>query len=174
MKKVAVIFANGTEELEALTPVDVLRRAGVECDIVSISGTFPQGSHNIIVKADKILEEVDLNSYDGIIIPGGLPGANNIAKEEKIISATDKMLKDKKLVASICASPAIVLANQGLIKGKKATCYPTQDFIDALKENFYTAKSVEIDENLITANGPKSAMEFSIKICKFLGVNPKF
>ncbi len=174
MKNIAVIFACGTEELEALTPVDVLIRAGVHCDIVSVSGEFPKGSHGITVKADKTVESVDFNDYDGIVIPGGMPGATNISKNAKVVLAIADMLKKGKLVASICASPAVVLAENNLIKGKKVTCYPAKDFIDALKDNDYTGTDVEVDKNLITANGPKSAFAFSIKICEFLGVTPKF
>ena len=76
--KIAVLFANGTEEIEALTPVDVLRRANVECDLVSISGEKPIGSHNIIIKADKQIEQVDLSDYDGVVIPGGMPGRSRL------------------------------------------------------------------------------------------------
>jgi 4-methyl-5(b-hydroxyethyl)-thiazole monophosphate biosynthesis len=174
MKKVAVIVANGTEELEALTPVDVLRRANAVCDIVSIYGKTVNGSHGIIITADKTLSEVNFNDYDAIVIPGGMPGATNISACEKVVSATKTMLEEGKLVASICASPAVVLASNGLIKGKKVTCYPAQDFIKMLSENTYTGSDVEISENLITANGPKSAMKFSNEICAFLSLTPKF
>lgn len=171
--KVAVIFANGTEEIEALTPVDVLRRASISCDIVSVSGEAPVGSHGITVKADKTVEETDFSIYDAIVIPGGMPGATNIAKTKKIIEAIGKFIKVKKLIAAICASPAVVLAEQGFLGENKATCYPADVFIKALGSN-YTGENVEVSENIITANGPKSAMEFSLAICNYLGVNPKF
>jgi len=172
--KVAVIFANGTEEIEALTPVDVIRRAGGDCKIISVSGEFPTGSHGIVIKADKVVEDVDFNVFDAIVIPGGMPGAVNISNNKKVVCAIKDALKNDKVVASICASPAVVLANNGLIKGKRVTCYPANDFIKMLDDNIYTNKEVECDENLITANGPKSAMEFSYKICQLLGLNPKF
>ena len=174
MKKIAVIIANGSEEIEALTPVDVLRRAGVDCKLVSVSGEFPEGSHKITVKADLTVEHVDFSTFDGIVIPGGMPGATNIASCEKVVSATKEMLKNGKLVASICASPAVVLAQKGLVDGKKLTCYPAPQFLDVLKNCEYTAENVTVDGNLITANGPKSAMEFSLKICEFLGVKAGF
>ena len=173
MKKIAVIFANGTEEIEGLTPVDVLKRAGVEVDIVSVSGKTPIGSHGIQILADKTANEVDFSTYDGIVIPGGMPGAVNISNEALVVDAIEKMMDENKLVAAICASPAVVLASRFLLNGKKSTCYPAPDFIKALGD-LYTGSDVEVDGNLITANGPKSAMKFSLAICEKLGVNPKF
>ena len=173
MKKIAVIFANGTEEIEALTPVDVLRRAGVEVEIVSVSGKTPVGSHNIQIVTDKLVGEVDFSSYDGIVIPGGMPGAINIANDDAVVDALEEMISDNKLVASICASPAVVLAKHDLLNGKKATCYPAPEFIKALGHS-YTGLDVEVDGNLVTANGPKSAMKFALQICDYLGLTPKF
>ena len=171
MKKIAVIFANGMEEIEALTPVDLLRRAGIRVDTVSVCGEYPTGSHSVTVKADRIIEETDLLDYDGIVIPGGMPGATNIASNKKVISCIEKFIAQGKLVSSICASPAVVLASNGFLKGKKATCFPAPDFISAMGES-YTGSDVEVDGNLITANGPKSAMKFAIAICK--AVAPEF
>lgn len=171
--KIAVLFANGTEEIEALTPVDVLRRAGVSCDLVSVSGSFPVGSHEITVKADKTIEEVNLLDYDGVVIPGGMPGAVNISNCKKAIDGIKGLLDSGKLVSAICASPAVVLADNGLLTAEKATCYPAPQFINSLKEK-YTGEAVEVDNNVITANGPKSAMAFSLAICESLGVKAKF
>ena len=173
MTKIAVLFSNGTEEIEGLTPVDVLRRAGAECDIVSISGQYPVGSHQITVKADKVIEQTDLSEYDCIIIPGGMPGAKYISLCEKAVIGIKNCLQGNKIVGAICASPAVVLATHSLIGNKKATCYPFEDFVKALGDN-YTGNSVEVDGNLITANGPKSAMEFSLAVCKALNLNAKF
>ena len=173
MKKIAVIIANGTEEIECLTPVDVLRRANVGVDLISVSGEYPQGSHQITIKADKLVEDVDFSVYDGIVIPGGMPGATNIAENSAVVSALKDLKKQGKLVASICASPAVVLKDKGVIQNEKATCYPAIDFVNTLGKN-YTGNDLEIDGNVITANGPKSAMKFALAICEFLGVNPKF
>lgn len=174
MVKVAVLIANGTEEIEALTPVDVLRRAGVECDLVSVNGTYPIGSHGITVKVDKTIDEVDLMAYGAIVVPGGMPGATNIADNSKVINALKNATQKNKVVAAICASPAVVLAANGLIDGKTATCYPAQAFIEMMSVANYTGADVEVDGNVITANGPKSAMKFALAICETLGVNPKF
>ena len=173
MKKIAVIFANGTEEIEALTPVDVLRRTGADVEIVSVSGRTPIGSHNVQIVTDKLVTEVDFSTYDAIVIPGGMPGAVNISNEALVVDGIDEMISNGKLVCAICASPAIVLASRNLLKGRKSTCYPADQFIKMLGSS-YTGSDVEIDGNLITANGPKSAMKFSLAICDALGLTPKF
>ncbi len=172
--KVGVIFAYGTEEIEAITPIDVLRRAGVDCDIISVSGEYPIGSHGITVKADKVIEETDLSIYDAIVIPGGMPGAINISNNQKVIDAVKDAIENNKVVGAICASPAVVLAKHNLIDGKSVTCYPAKDFIKMLKNSIFTNKSVQRDGNIVTANGPKSAMEFSLLICDALNINAKF
>lgn len=173
MKKIAVLFANGTEEIEGITPVDVLRRAGATCDVVSVSGEYPVGSHGITIKAEILIENIDGDSYDAVVIPGGMPGAVNISSNFFAVRFIKKMVDSGKLVCAICASPAVVLARHDLLHGKKATCYPAEDFISSIKfDGEYTGASVERDGNLITANGPKSAMDFSIEIVKALDLTP--
>ena len=171
--KIAVFIANGTEEIEALTPVDVLRRGGAEVELVSVNGEYPKGSHGIVVKADKVIEETDFSAYDAVVIPGGMPGATNISENALATEAIKAMNAENKLVAAICASPAVVLKKLGVIEGKKATCYPADTFINELGDG-YTGSDVEEDGNVITANGPKSAMKFTLAICNKLGLNPKF
>ena len=170
--KIAVIFANGTEEIEAITPVDVLRRADVDCHMISVNGEYPVGSHGITLKADGISENFDMDDYDGIVIPGGMPGAVNIANDEHVIKALNKANKDKKMIASICASPAVVLEPLGILDGRKATCFNAPVFVEKLGKSF-TGKGVEIDGHVITANGPKSALDFALEICKYLNLKPK-
>lgn len=175
MKRIAVIFSNGTEELEALTPVDILRRCdGAVCDIISISGEMPTGSHGITVRADGLAQEVCFDQYDAIVIPGGMPGATYISQNQKVVTALRNALAEGKLVASICASPAVVLAQNGLVSGKTVTCYPAKVFIDSLVDCHYTAKNLQVDGNLITADGPQSAFEFAKAIASALGLTPKF
>ncbi len=171
--KVAVIFADGTEEIEALTPVDVLRRAGLRCDIISVSGKTPTGSHGIRIFADGVAEETDFSSFDAIVIPGGMPGAVNISENTAVVSAIKTALKQGKLVAAICASPAVVLAGNGLLQCDSATCYPADAFISLLGDK-YSGKDVDISGNIVTANGPLSAVKFAFAICEKLGSEPKF
>ena len=172
MIRVAVLFTDGTEEIEALTPVDVLKRAGAVVDIVSLENLYPVGSHKITIKADKLIWAVSAVEYDAIVVPGGLVGSKNISENEKAISLIKDFAKREKLVCSICASPAVVIAKRGILTDKKSTCYPAPDFISEIKN--YTGKAVEIDGNLITADGIKSAFSFSLAICEKLFIKPKF
>ncbi len=175
MKKIAVIFADGMEEIEGITPVDILRRCDSVCvDVISACEEQIVGSHGIIINTEKLAKDVDFACYDGIIIPGGMPGATNISKNSFVVNGLKFMEENQKLICAICASPAVVLAKNGIKKGNKITCYPANVFLDLLTGYEYTGESVCVSENLITANGPKSAMEFSLAICKFLGLNPKF
>ena len=173
MKKIAVLIANGSEEIEVLTPLDILRRTEAKADLISVSDKTVKCSHQVLITADSVINEVDLSSYDAIVIPGGMPGATNIANEEKVMLALKKMDKEGKLIASICASPAVVLKSSGVLEGKRATCYPAPLFVDMLGE-CYTGSDVEVFDNVITANGPKSAMEFALAICNALNLLPKF
>ncbi len=173
MKKIAVFIADGSEEIEALTPVDVLRRAGASVDLISVSGEYATGSHGIVIKADKMIEDAELGGYDCIVIPGGMPGATNIANSKKAVLGICLALDSGRLVAAICASPAVVLAGNNILGYRKATCYNAPDFVNALGDN-YTGKDVENDRGLITANGPKSAMAFSLEIANALSLQPKF
>ena len=173
MIKVAVILANGMEELEALTPVDVLRRCGASVDTISIKDKIVTSSHSVGVVADKLIGEVDLDLYDAIVLPGGMPGALNISNNDIVVGVVKRALKTDKLVCAICASPAVILASHGLLEGYTATCYPAPDFIKAIGDN-YVCADVNVSKNLITANGPKSAFKFALAICDYLGLTPKF
>ena len=173
MKRIAVFIADGSEELEALAPVDVLKRAGAEVDIISVNGEYVTGSHGIVIKADKIIKNVDFSNYDCLVVPGGMPGAKNIAKSNRAVLALTIALDSGKLVGAICASPAVVLADNNILGYRKATCYNAPEFVRSLGDN-YTGRDVEKDRGLITANGPKSAMAFSLEIASSLGLTPKF
>ena len=173
MKKIAVLFADGTEEMEGITPVDVLRRAGAECDIVSVGDEYLTGSHGITIKADKMIKDIDICSYDAVVIPGGMPGATNIAQNEKAIELIKHIISKGKLVAAICASPAVVLAQNDLLIASSATCFHADCFTSQLGNN-YTGKEVEVCDNFITADGPKSALKFSLAIAQYLELNFNF
>ena len=171
MIKALVLIANGSEEVETLFPVDVLRRAGVLVDLTSINEKIVVCSRNVSVVADKLFCQVNPLEYDVVVVPGGLNGSKNISNDEVVVKAISLMMEKGKLIASICAAPALVLAKHNLIKGRKATCFPDKEFISLIGEN-YTGESVTVDGKLITASGPKSALDFSLAICKALGVTP--
>ena len=173
--KIALLFADGTEEIEALTPFDYLVRGGAKCDIFSLSGEIINGLHGIKVKADKLIKDLDISEYDGIIVPGGSIGSVTISENTKAVEEIKRAYINGKMVASICASPAVVLAGKEIVKGKKLTCYPAEKFIEVIgKNNTYTGADVEIDGNVITANGVRSSDKFGIAICEYLGLKARF
>lgn len=166
MKKAIVLLAKGFEEVEALTVVDVLRRGGVHCITCSIDGDEEVlGSHSIHVKANNLLEKVNVDKYDVLVIPGGMPGAANLRDCEKVIELVKKFNNDKKIIAAICAGP-IVLGKAGVLNDKKVTCYP--GFEGELEEATHCEEIVVQDGNIITSRGPATAMYFSFKILENL------
>lgn len=169
MKSVAVFLAEGFEEVEALATVDVLRRAGIKCDLVSIKDELVRGAHNIIVKADKMLGE-DIENYDMVVCPGGLPGAEYLSKNEKVIEIIRKFSKmENKYIAAICASPAMVLSAAGIEENKYITSYPGEEFEKLLDKANYVEELVVVDGNLITSRGPATTLLFAYKLVEILG-----
>lgn len=167
MKKVLLLLAKGFEEVEALTTVDYLRRMDIIVDTCSITEEIKvEGAHRIVVEADKVLGKIDsIKNYDGLVIPGGLPGATNLRDDGRVIDMVKEFNDGGKLVAAICAGP-IVLERAGIIKGKKVTSYP--GFEGDLKESEYSDDLVVQDGNIITARGPAVAVYFALKIVENL------
>lgn len=167
MVKVLVLLAEGFEEVEALTPVDYLRRIGIDVIMVSITQDLKvKGSHGIEVLANKTIDDIQgIINYRGIIIPGGMPGASNLRDNEKVIELVQNFNDESKMVAAICAGP-IVLQRAGIINNKKVTSYP--GFESELKDSIYKKDIVVQDGNIITARGPAAAVYFSIKIAEHL------
>lgn len=171
MKKVAVMLAEGFEEIEALTTVDVLRRAGFICDMISIAKEYVTGAHGVIVKSDKLISE-ELKEYDMIVLPGGMPGAVNLSECEYLINTLKEFDENEtKYIAAICASPAIVLSKAGIEKDRFITSYPGTDFENLLDDANYVEELVVVDKNLITSRGPATSMLFAYKLVEVLGKN---
>ena len=172
---VYVLLAEGFEEIEALTPVDYLRRVGVEVYTLSCGDSLTvRGSHNIPVVADMMIADVVAKNDlpDGIVVPGGMPGAANVAQCLEARNLISQMMAAGKVVAALCAAPVVALAGLGVLKAKRFTCYPSMEAQlekwggpqwQTLTEGcHYTGSRVEVDGNLFTAAGPGTAEEFSL------------
>jgi len=167
MSKAAVIFAPGFEEIEALTVVDVLRRCNIYVDIVGTKNEAIEGSHNVKISPDKNIDDVNINEYDALILPGGAPGYINLREDERVINLLKNAFENNKIIAAICASPT-VLAHAGILNGKKATVYPGME--DEIREGGAIVDNslVVQDGNIITSRGPATAMLFALKLAEIL------
>ena len=163
MKETYVFLADGFEEVEALTCVDVLRRAGMPVTTVSINpGLEVTGAHGVTVLADSLYDDNDYADAEWLVLPGGMPGATNLASHEALCrDLTDHNARGGR-VAAICASPAVVLAPLGILEGKKATCYP--GFEQALEDAKYTGDLVTVDGNVTTGEGPAAAFPYAYEL----------
>ncbi|SEK72844.1 4-methyl-5(b-hydroxyethyl)-thiazole monophosphate biosynthesis [Pseudobutyrivibrio ruminis] len=164
MSKVLIFMAEGHEEIEALTVVDILRRADIEIDMVSITGNKKvPGSHGITTYCDKLIENTDFEKADMIVLPGGMPGTLNLGLCEPLMDQIHGFNTSKKGLAAICAAPT-VFGKAGLLEGKKATCYPGMEG-DLLGANVST-DSVCHDGHIITSRGMGTAIPFALEIVK--------
>ena len=165
MAKVYVFLAEGFEDVEALIPIDVLRRGGVDVTTVSIS-EFPlvESAHGVNIEADILFEQSDFKDADLLMLPGGMPGASNLMEHEGVRETVKAHFAAGKKVSAICAAPGVVLAPLGILNGKKATCYP--GFDKALAENgaTYTGDLVTVDGNVTTAEGPAAAFPYAYEL----------
>ena len=162
MKKTAlIVLADGFEEIEAVTPIDILRRAGVEVMIAGLEKKQVKGSRGVEVSADILLADYK-DTPDAVVLPGG-PGAEKLARSVAVRKLILRAQKADKLIAAICAAPALVLAESGVLEGKKATCYPGYE--DRFgKGTVFVSDRVVTDGQVITSRGPGTAMEFSLAI----------
>ena len=161
-KLIAVHLANGFEEIEAVSIIDVLRRANIKVVVVSVTGIIEiTGAHQIKVMADVLFEDVNYDEIFMIVLPGGMPGASNLNDHSGLIDIIGKFSSEKKELAAICAAP-LVFGNLGILKGKKAVCFP------GFEHYLVGAELLQIPvvacENIITGRGPGCALEFALKI----------
>ncbi len=167
MKKLGIFMADGCEEIEGLAVVDLVRRTG-EIDITTISITDSKqvtGSHKITFFADALASEVDFDSLDGVILPGGMPGTLNLGASDTVNQVIKKFAAEGKMVGAICAAPS-VLGQAGLLEGRHATCYP--GFEDKLTGAEVLEDAVVIDGHIITSRGMGTAIDFGLAIIWYL------
>jgi protein deglycase len=167
-KKILLILTHGCEDMETVAPLDILNRAGVEVTIASLEKGSVNAAYGTKIVPHTTLDEVQ-GEFDGIVLPGGLENAKNLAANAKVIELVNQYHKEGKLVAAICASPAHVLASQtSILKGIPATCSP--GFEDILRSGgaIVTGERVTCHENIITGMGPGAALEFGLKVATYL------
>ena len=164
-KKIAVILADGFEEIEAVVPIDVFRRLEFEVVIAGLSKTV-KGSHGITIQADFLLSELKESEFDAVFLPGGMPGAANLRDSSEVLALVKKVNARGGIVSAICAAP-IALKAAGVIEGKKVTSHPSVK--NDLKGCIHTGKLTETDGNVVTGKGPGAAFEFAVKVASALG-----
>ncbi|MBC2575279.1 DJ-1 family glyoxalase III [Peptostreptococcus canis] len=167
MKKAIVFMANGFEEIEALTVVDILRRADIHVDMCSINDSLDvTGAHGVKLKADIKIQGIDIYSYDAVIAPGGLPGATNLRDNNTVIDIFKYFYeKPNKVIAAICAAP-IILNKAEIAPQIMGTCYPGCEGDVGYKE--YVKQTVVVDKNVLTSRGPSTAFSFAIKLVELI------
>ncbi|MCI2062840.1 MAG: DJ-1/PfpI family protein [Eubacteriaceae bacterium] len=163
---VYVHLAEGFEEVEAVTIVDVLRRGGVETETVSTGGKCVAGAHGITVTADTTIDEADYDSCEMIVFPGGMPGTTNLQKDKRVTDIITAFAKDKtKWTAAICAAP-MIFGGLGILEGKAATIYPGME--GELKGAVPSSDKVVIDGNIVTSQAPGTSMQFGLALVELL------
>ena len=163
---VYILLAPGFEEMEALAPADLLRRAGIEVALVSPEGEFVPGGHNIVVKADMELSQVRLEDMQMLVLPGGGVGVANLGSDPRVETLVKQAHKQGKLICAICAAPSL-LSKWGLLEGKKAVCYPTwSDRIPGA--DYLPGEKLARDGNIITGQAAGSSFEFGLKLIEVL------
>lgn len=162
MNRAAIFFATGFEEIEALTVVDVLRRAGITADMVSVTGEREvTGSHGITVRMDKLFDEVDFEAEDMLILPGGMPGTTNLEAHKPLMDRVDEFYGKGKYIAAICAAPSI-FGHKGILKGRKACSNP--GFESHLEGADVRQEEAVVDGHVITSRGMGTAIPFALAI----------
>ena len=171
MKKVSVMLADGFEEVEALTAVDLLRRAKIYVDTVSITDDFTvHGAHGINVQTEDLFDEVDFSETDMIVLPGGMPGTTNLKEHEGLKKVLLRFAEEEKYIGAICAAPT-VLDEIGILQGKRATCDPGVE--SQIKDAILTRTPVMRDGNIITGQGVGTAIDFALKLVEVLAGEEK-
>jgi len=167
MSTVLVPLAEGFEEIEAVTIIDVLRRAGLEVTTAALGARVVQGAHAISITADTTLDELDeLDArFDAIALPGGMPGSSTLRDDPRLRERLQKAHGEGRVLAAVCAAP-IALEAAGVLDGKEATCYPS--FQDQIPSAAYSDAAVVEDGNILTSRGPGTAMAFAIALARRL------
>jgi protein deglycase len=170
-KKVLVPVAQGTEEMEAITLIDILRRAGAAVIVASVDKLYIKGSRGIEFKADRLIKECMADEFDLIVLPGGIPGAQHLRDSKELEILLKQQAAQQKFYGAICASPALILHHYGLVTPGKVTCHP--GFSDVIDKGNVVEQNVVIDNHCITSRGAGTACEFALTLVELLYSNEK-
>jgi 4-methyl-5(b-hydroxyethyl)-thiazole monophosphate biosynthesis len=165
MVKVVLFLAPGFEEIEAMSIVDTLRRAGVEVVIAGLQAGATEGSRGVNVIPDRSIDEIAIEEFAAVILPGGSPGYINLGRDRQVREFVTQAFAEGRIVAAICGAPT-VLASLGILKGKKATVYPGKEA--ELTGAEFVNERVVVDGTVVTSQGPGTAIEFSVKLVELL------
>lgn len=165
MKKAAVIAAHGCEESETLTLADIIRRAGITCELVGLDSPLVAGAHDITFACDRVLG-MDVTEYDMIILPGGYGGSDAMRDSDLLMAVLNKMDSEGKYIAAMCAAP-IALERAGVLNGRNYTAYKGYD--QKIKAGSYQTEMVVVDGNVVTSRGPATVYAFAYKLAELLG-----
>lgn len=163
MAQALVLLANGFEEIEAITIIDVLRRSGVRVVAAGLQAGAARGAHDVTLETDAALDAVDSGAFDAVVLPGGQPGSTHLRDDRRVLDLVRSFAQQGKLVAAICAAP-IALEAAGVLAGRRATCFPGYELPSA---EFSEARVVE-DGNVVTSRGPGTALEFALTLVRRL------
>ena len=168
MKKVILLLSAGFEELEAVSVIDILRRANIGVEVVGLTDIHLTGSRGITITCDDVFDYYSSLEYDGIVMVGGMENATNLSQDERVLKLLGEYMSKDKMVAGICATPALVFSEAGILSGKVATCYPSDSLVSQL-DCEYLDKPCVVCQNLITSQSPDTALEFALTIVQYLG-----
>jgi 4-methyl-5(b-hydroxyethyl)-thiazole monophosphate biosynthesis len=165
-KEVLVPVADGTEEMEAVTIIDVLRRAGAHVTVASVDGEVITASRGVRLAADCLIADCRRMRYDLIVLPGGMPGAERLRDHPLLKELLERQVREDRWLGAICAAPAVVLAHHGWLQGRTATCHPA--FAERLPDRSAVDARVVVDGRMVTSRGPGTALEFALRLVVLL------
>ncbi len=164
--QILVPIADGSEEIEAVTIIDVLRRAGAEVTVASVDGLTITASRGVRITADRLIGDCLKHDFDMIVLPGGIPGAEHLRDSAALKHILERHVRGQRWIGAICAAPSVVLAHHGQLEGTKATCHPW--FSDRLEPALLSTAPVVVDGRVVTSQGPGTAMVFALKLVELL------
>lgn len=169
MRKVAIILAEGFEEIEAIAIIDILRRATISVEVLSVADIRLTGSHGITIMADETFDYYSALDYDAIVFAGGMKNAIALSENKSVLDLIEYYYDHKKIVCGICATPALVFSKTKILDGNEFTCYPDKEFIDGVNGGIFVNEGVVFSSNILTSQSPSTATHFALAICEVLG-----